>query len=203
MEKNKNTLRDALRNLPEHRAPAGGFETIRQRVAPEAALHRALAELPTYEAPPQVWVRIRNRLHGISRRNRVRRIVGWSAAAAAMVAVLLMVLIEPGNEMAEGPLAGTISYSTEVIEEQIDLMAGIDDDQEAYEEILAICTAQPFTCERDHFKSLRSELEELNEAHRELRDAIDDFGTEPELIAQLSDLERERSGLLREMMQAM
>ena len=202
MEQNKKTLREALDGLPTYRAPAGGFEAIRQRVDPEAALHRAVADLPTYEPPPRVWQQIAAQLRAGRRGARVRRLAIRSAVAAA-AAVLLLVLIDPFGSGKATELAGTITYSTEVLDAPIDLMAGIDEDQEAYEEILAICTAHPFSCERDHFKALRSELEELNLAHEELRAALDDFGTEPELIAQLSDLERERSGILREMMQAM
>ena len=208
VERNKQTLRDALNHLPRHRPPEGLEGAIFgevNRTRHEAPLRRALAELPTYEAPAATEAALFERLQRetqqprrTARVVRLRRFARYGVAAA--VAVLLLVLFNPpGGGETDLPI-GTIAYSTEVMDEHISL-AGFDEDQEIFAEILAVCEVRKFTCEQDRFVGLRDQLEELNDARNMLREAIGSYGTDPDLVAQLTKLERERSGVLKELLQ--
>ena len=206
MERNRQTLRDALNALPRHRPPDGLEDAIfgaLDRDRHEAPLRRALTQLPTYTAPATAEAALFDRLERERPRPparvvRLRRFVRYGVAAA--VALLLLVLFNPpGNGDAERPV-GTIAYSTEVLDDRIS-MEGFDEDQEIFAEILAVCAVRTFTCEQDRFVGLRSQLEELNDARKLLRDAIGAYGTDPDLVVQLTKLERQRSGVLKELLQ--
>lgn len=165
----------------------------------EAALRRAIEGLPSYSPPAATEEVIFRNIRPGAKVIRLPRFA--RVGIAASVALVLFFLfrdgaIPPVNDIPEG----TLAYSTEVVDPMIDL-AGFDEDQEIYREILALCEVRKFTCEQDRFRGLAGQLEELNEAHGMLRAAIGEFGTDPDLVSQLTKLERERSGVLKELLQ--
>lgn len=66
----------------------------------------------------------------------------------------------------------------------------------------AYCKAQLSICEQPSIKALKSELDELTEAKTALQAAIGHYADDPELVAQLVQIERERSVLLQKIMQS-
>ena len=66
----------------------------------------------------------------------------------------------------------------------------------------AYCKEQLSICEQPSIKALKSELDELTEAKTALQAAIGQYADDPELVAQLVQIERERSFLLQKIMQS-
>jgi hypothetical protein len=66
----------------------------------------------------------------------------------------------------------------------------------------AYCKEQLSICEQPNIKALKSELDELTEAKTALQSAIGQYADDPELVAQLVQIERERSVLLQKIMQS-
>lgn len=66
----------------------------------------------------------------------------------------------------------------------------------------AYCKEQLSICEQPSIKALKSELDELTEAKTALQAAIGQYADDPELVAQLVQIERERSVLLQKIMQS-
>ena len=74
-----------------------------------------------------------------------------------------------------------------------------NEDEDAFDMVMNFCKTQNIVCELPEFKMLKSELEELNTAREVLKTALEFYGTDPELIAQLTSIEHERSGVLKKM----
>lgn len=93
-EKNRQTLREAIRQLPQHAAPGDAWERIAQQLDPAAeetgheTLSRAVDQLPTYPAPAGLWQRIERRLPG-SRKTWLAPALGWAATLLVVFSVWL------------------------------------------------------------------------------------------------------------------
>jgi hypothetical protein len=70
-------------------------------------------------------------------------------------------------------------------------------DQDGPALIASLCQAQAEICEAPAFKALKSELDDLTAAEQSLREAIGPYSDDPELLAQLAAIERERSTILQ------
>ena len=79
-------LKDALRQLPQHRAPEFVWDRIEQHLEQDGYLHQAIAELPTYTAPDAIWGRIEAEL---GRGGKIRRLSSWGWSVAAGVAIVV------------------------------------------------------------------------------------------------------------------
>jgi hypothetical protein len=74
-----------------------------------------------------------------------------------------------------------------------------DEDEDAFDMVLAFCKTENIVCELPEFVTLKSELEELNNAREELKQALDHYGADAELVAQLTRIEHDRSDVLKKL----
>lgn len=198
-EKNKSTLDQAIRQLKDYEAPQrtwDGIELELDKVDALEQLEKGLNGLPKYKAPASIWDQIENELEApVEQKQAVLRSIPWRkiAAAAAMVGVLLTSLNWWMNSNEESIL---YSYSKETVDDRLEL-SDWDDDEEAFDMVKEFCEIQKLVCEEPEFKNLRGELEELNEARETLVMAMENYGSDAEMIAQLTEVELERSNVLK------
>ena len=197
-ELNHNTLQRALQHLPEHEPPVGLWDVLEEALDAEEMLSESARALPTYEPPAQIWENLETALSEkpVSRRVLRVTIVRRLMAAAAVGLVLLGAWwwFQTGHSAVE-----QIVVSQEKLDEQIRASVQEEEDS-AFELVQTLCQSRAPVCEQPEFKTLKSELDELTQAKESLRQALGQYGDDAGLAAQLVRIERERSGVLRQMM---
>ena len=199
LEKNRDILEKLLRQLPAYSPPAQVWEGVEQSLG--NIPNKGLDRLPTYQPPARVWDQIEA---GLAGKNRIsaplplRRFLPWAAGiAASLAAVIWFFQTAPSPETASAKV--TITYSKEMVD-PILLQRDWEQDAEAFELIDRFCANSPFTCENPDMKSLQAELDELTEAKIALENALGNYGTDVDLIGQLTEIERQRTALLKQML---
>ena len=201
-EHNKKTLIEALSTLKEYEPPEDVWMNIDEELGgsgSEIVPAKLLKSLPQYEPPDKVWEGIVKQLAEKPQAKLVH--FGWrqALAAAASLALLLVVYwqlnknttIEPGNV--------ALTFSEETVDPML-LKHDWDEDEEVFQEYLSFCEVKKFICEQPEFKQLQEELEELTTAKEGLKEAVGAYGSDPELITQIKEIELERTGILKKMM---
>ena len=93
----------------------------------------------------------------------------------------------------------SISYSREIVDASL-LQRDWEQDENAFEMINRLCAGSAFTCNNPDMQSLQAELDELTEAKISLEEALGKFGTDVDLIGQLTEIERQRTALLKQIL---
>lgn len=174
-------------NLPEYEPTDEVWKNIESKLNDDV-LQRAVGKLNIYEPNNDVWSRIEAELP-----TKIVKFTAWKVASIAASIVLIFgvfFIYSVDNQK--------VSYSEQKIDENL-LLNKTDDSQRQYEMIVAYCKQQTYVCENKEFKALKTELEELNIASNRLREAVGMYNTEPELMAQLTTIEQQKSELLRKM----
>lgn len=204
-EYNKKTLIEALSTLPEYEPPDFVWDEIADKASVDAespTLLRAISQLPDYEPPATVWDRILQEISPAQSAKITSLKRAWLApvAVAASLALLVAAYFQffqrPVNEDAQ---VLAMHYSTETVDPLL-LERDWDEDDDAFEAFKALCEAKEFICEQPEFVQLRSELEELTAAKEELSSVLGDYGSDPELVMQIKEIELERTDLLKKIM---
>lgn len=197
-ELNRHNLTNALERLPEHTPPSMLWEQLEEKIDTENLLQKTIARLPEYAAPEAIWENIEARLEPAKLANpKIVRITWRYAAAAAFVLLLAAVwFVRTGTS---GAFNTRVSVHEEILDEHL-LEVSREPEDDAFALIDQLCAERLPVCEQPEFKSLRDELNELTTAKTELREALGNYGDDPELHAQLIRIERERSDVLRQMM---
>ncbi|RMF28272.1 MAG: hypothetical protein D6765_06235 [Bacteroidetes bacterium] len=198
-EKNRQTLKDALRRLPGYEPGERVWARIEgelERESREAPLRQALQELPEYEPPERVWDSIQRRLDEGPRR---RWLSGARLRVAAAVALLILGVwaLLPYLPSQNTP---ELHYATETVDPAL-LQLDWEEDQEAFEAWKALCREKLATCRQPEVLELQNELQELEEARRALRQALGQYGTDLQLIAQMRHIELQRTEVLKEIIE--
>lgn len=200
-EHNKKTLIEALSSMKEHEPPEAVWLNIRHEMQPEnadAIPERLLKSLPEYSPPEKVWKNIERKLA----EGATGRIIpfGWkkTLTVAASLALLLVVYSQLTKKATIAPESVAVSFSQETVDPML-LERDWDEDEAVFNEYLSICQEKTFICEQPEFKQLQEELEELTTAKQELAQAVGDYGTDPDLILQIKEIELERTGILKKM----
>lgn len=198
VEKNRKTLVHALADLPAYTAPDGKWDDIADRLDEESQFDRiteVAADLPLMKAPDEGWKAIEQ---GLDRPRRRRLLpVGWMRAAA-----VLTVLI--GIAWALWPEGNQLQVVVRVEDQTPDpslLDSDWDTDEEAFAEVVSLYQRHRTIFPQEEQRPLIKELEELNEARAELKDAMELYGRDATLLRELADIERARSGILKKMAQ--
>lgn len=205
-ELNYKTLRESLDQLPEYEAPAAIWSTLETALETEEKIATDLPKLPVYTPPPALWNRIEAELENLPAENTPQRgksirfspaFLPYSIAAAMALLLATWWFWKPAGAPAAGV---TIAISLEVVDDQL-LNANRESEDKAFALVQELCR-NPSTgaCTEPEFQTLKNELDELTSAKAALKDALGEFGDDPELHAQLARIERERSDLLRQMM---
>lgn len=205
-ELNHNTLRDALHALPAYDPPFGLWDEIELALDADDALTESVRALPQHEPPDALWQCLEARLDAAEVQKTVRmepalrplrqRQWWWAAAAAVALFAAAWWLLRPTAESEQ--MAVQISQETVNTEVQA---AAQEAEDEGFELVATLCESKAPVCEEPDFKALKTELDDLTAAKAELRTALGQYGDDPALAAQLVQIERERSDVLRQMIQ--
>jgi hypothetical protein len=197
-ETNKHLLIEALNNLPQYQPKDSIWDAIDfelSKAQGNEKLKESVSNLPAYTPPANVWETIENQLdkEGVPKVKvyYLRRI---AAAAAVFVTISLSVWILKGTTTNEAIVS--VSYSEEKVAASF-LNIDWEEDEDAFSMVAEFCKTENIICKQPDFKIMTEELEELNAAKQELKLAMANYGSDPELIAQLTLIEHERSDLLK------
>jgi hypothetical protein len=121
------------------------------------------------------------------------------AIAASLTGLVFTFFTVLKQQNTEG---SSLKYSTEVVDNQ--LLKNSSDDAEAdYEMVNNFCQQQIAACETPAFKTLKSELDELNSARETIKNAIGNYNSDADLMIQLKDIEQQRATILRQIVGVM
>ncbi len=197
-ELNHDTLQHTLQRLPEYEPPAGLWDALEEALDAEEMLGESVRALPTYEPPAKVWENLEAALEQKPMLRPALRVAIFrrvmAAAAVGLVLLSAWWWFQTGNSS-----EGQIAISQEKLDEQIRSSVQEEEDS-AFELVQTLCQSRAPVCEQPEFKTLKSELDELTQAKESLRQALGQYGDDAGLAAQLIRIERERSGVLRQMM---
>jgi hypothetical protein len=185
MDKNQNTLKNALAKLPGYTPAPQVWTSIDQKVR-EEPLRNALLQLPEYEPKALVWEVIEKK----TRPGNAGAV--WKYAAAVLLAGIISLLVWRENQRSR------IEYAQERFDDRLQVSEQLDTDQQ-YEKLKAYCEMETLVCNTGQYKRLRQEFETLHSASSQLQEAIGQYNTEPELMKQLNSIEKEKAAILNEM----
>jgi hypothetical protein len=197
-------LRRAVRGLPEYSPPTDVWLDIENMLNREdreqRKLQEALSLLPSYEAPPMVWQDIVTALEQKPQQAKVFSITRLAIAAASVGFIATVGLWWYAMQRPSETLS--YSFKTEKIDDAVlNHNQNINsEDEQAFEMVNQICAEKTFVCEQPQVQKLRNELDELNKAQTDLKDAIGLYGTDEDLQQQLLHVEQERTEVLKKIM---
>lgn len=181
-QQSEGNLQMAINRLPDYQPPEASWSEIRSGIA----YQQALRKLPSYNPPDAIWEDI---LVSISS-NKTRSL--WKPALAAAAAILLLLWFQPWTLQ-----RGNFQYHTESVDPVVwSYQNGTDED--AFEIANNWCEQHPFLCTRPDIAQLTIELQSLNEASQSLREALGEYGTDEHLIHQLTQVEMDRTKILKQ-----
>jgi hypothetical protein len=192
-EINHQNLAKALKKLPQFQAPEGLWSAIELQLDAEEPLYQAIRQLPVYEAPSLVWDNISKELTQGAPVRQLKRWIPSAAAAATLLITASWVAIRYVNQ----PKI-SVAYSQEVQAQSI-AQNDWDQDESDFIEVQSrykqACRLHQTTDNR----KLSQELVELNAAKKEIKEAIELYGNDPELMRELGIVEMDRSKVARQM----
>jgi hypothetical protein len=197
-------LRRAIRALPEYSPPTDVWLDIENMLNHEDKeqhkLQNALSLLPHYEAPPMVWQHIEIMLEQKPLQAKVFSITRLAIAAASLGFIATVGLWWYAVQRPSESLS--YSFRVEQVEDAVlNRNQNINsEDEKAFDMVNQICAEKTFVCEQPEIQKLRNELDELNKAHTDLKDAIGLYGTDTDLQQQLLHVEQERTEILKKIM---
>ncbi len=202
-ELNKHILTKAIDSLPEFEPPLAIWDYIEDNLTndfSDARLREKLQTLPSYDPPELVWEGIDAGLDkqpkfgaGVIQFNNWRRIASIAATLTILLFAGWWLINAESND-------NSLAYSTEVLNEDL-FKQDWDDDEGAFDELMQLCKIKIATCKEPEFQRLQEELDELNNAKIALKNALGKFGTDPNLISQIRDLELERTEKMKKMIE--
>jgi hypothetical protein len=180
-----------MQNLPQYEPSDEVWKNIESKLN-EDVLHRAIKNLPQYEPEDAVWDKIETELtpKKATKILQLNQWKWWAAAASIVVLIGIFFLFMTDNQ--------SVSYSEEKINKNL-LLNPADDSDADYERIVAFCKQEELVCQNPEFRHLKSELDELHEASQELKTAIGQYNTEPELMSQLTEIEQQKTEIIKKM----
>ncbi len=198
---NHNILKKAVTQLPSYEPPPEVWSGIDD----ELNLQKGIKQLPNHQPADLVWQVIEanltkstSRTYSDSyRKGGTRQRFFWIKRLSIAASLLFLIGISWWGIRNIAP-QNQLSYSQETIDVQL-LIEDWEEDSEALAQIEAICQIKNYACMAIEFQALEQELKELNEAKLDLKQAIDAFGKDTQLIAKLSKVELERTTVLKKM----
>ncbi|MBO2013116.1 hypothetical protein [Hymenobacter negativus] len=216
-ETGASNLRRALNSLPAHEPDSATWARIEAQLAVDAALARAVPALPTHEPDDDLWANVAARLDAaeapvvladapapptVLRQLWPTRTVRRMLAMAASVLLVLGVWWQLHPATSVPTVAReTVTFSEE--EDSLPLPAPAADplEQQGLSFIDAHCSSQPAVCQSGEFRTLRTQLQELETQEVQLRQDTRRFGASPELLREQARLITLKASVTRELVQ--
>ncbi len=195
-ETNHTILKKAVTRLPLHQPPDAVWSAVDEALN----LQKGIQRLPNHQPAELVWHSIEKNLvesASITLSSGSTRRLLWTKKIS-IAASFLLVSVMSWWAINKFSNTNQFHYTQEIIDPQL-LIADWDEDAEVFTQIEAICQTKNYACTAPEFQQLEQELQELNAAKSDLKQAIDDFGKDTQLIAKLSEVELERTLILKKM----
>ncbi len=173
--------------LPEYEPSDDVWNGIESKLNDDV-LQKSISKLNIYEPKVDLWNEIERNLTPKVIKFRAWRWVSVAASVAVITGIIFW--YNTDNQ--------SITFAEQKLDENL-LLNPADDSQPQYEMIVAYCKQQTYVCENTEFKALKTELEELNTASNQLKKVVGQYNTDPELITQLTNIEVQKSDILRKM----
>lgn len=197
-EKNRRTLEQALARLRSYAPAPNSWDAIQQSlessVESEGELHNALEQLPAYAPPPEVWNKLTKVLDADQTPTPQLSIRKYIAIAASMLILIASAIWL----LREAPPKVTLAYSQETVQ-QFGFDLNWEEDEGSFDRL----EEELFANNDPTLNKLHLELTELNDARQEVKAILTSYGQDPKLITQLSDIERDRSDIYRQIIEIM
>lgn len=202
MDKNKDILKKAIDNLPDYDPPELVWDKISSTLVTEKneeAIQRNILNLPSYDPPPSSWEAISLKLSTDEASSTKvvplwsKRVWGYAAAVALLVSIGLSVLWPEGS-------AQDRTYITMSTQEEMPLnVPAWNEDQEDFEVVLAEIEGNQFLRQNTDVNNLRYEYEELETAKQEVLTIMEQYGTDPQVIEQMNEIENARAAVIKKL----
>lgn len=219
MEKNKNILKKAIKRLPEYSPDDKNWSDISSQLEKKAGSSK-IPELNSFEPPQKIWDNIdrelsrREKSSSLSQydppdliweniqnnlpaedpnrnRKRVIQLFVWSSAIAALLILGYFIFINEVNQT-------QFTYSEEFIEVQ-ELETWQNEEQAIDQALISICEAKPTACTSSEFKMMEEDLTFLNQSKEAILKQLSKYDSNTELEIMLTEIELERTKLIKEM----
>lgn len=192
-EYNHQTLQAAIANLPVYAPDYLIWEALQSELDEARQLKPAIDALPLYAPPPQVWEHIESDLDKKPRRLIFLKNWRYAVAAAALIGLAFIAVWRQQRLEKE-----TVQFAYTTIESNFTAVANDWDSEEAvFQEI-----AEAYRQKSDLYQNkgrLLMELEELDEAKQEVKQMMNKYGVDAQLIKQIAEIERQRTAVLKKM----
>ena len=199
MEEQKASLKKAIAALPQYEAPPFVWDAIHTALEndqKDRLIQAAIPELETYKAPSVIWEQIE---HTLNTPSEPKLKILWNRRILAGIAAGLLVLFSVGYVLWPKQMeTATFTSTTEPVDQYL-LEADWDTDEATFAQVIKMHEEYTATFNDQESLSLKAELQELNEARKELKAAIELYGNDHELIRQLAALERDRTQVIKQM----
>ncbi len=184
MEKNHISLQNAIQRFPSYEPGDEVWDAINDNLTAQP-LRQALSGMPDYEPDDRLW-------EIIDRKNMRQQRWKWGYAAALLLAAggIAWLMLPAGSPR--------VAYSQETVDERLQMDTDVKTDQQ-YRILKTYCETETLVCNSNEYRSLQQEYERLSSASQQLVQAIGDFNTEPELLRQYNEIERQKTGILNAM----
>jgi hypothetical protein len=176
--------------LPEYEPSDDIWNNIEAQLNDDV-LKKAIQQMPEYEPQPMIWDSIETQLYP-KKTVKLFSFKSMSIAASVLLILGVGIYVFINRENVE------VQYSEQAMNSAL-LLQSSDDSSADYEMITAFCKEQTYVCENPEFKSLKTELDELQTASIELKEAMGQYNTDADLMAQLADIEHQKSEILKKM----
>ncbi len=211
VENQEDPLQEALKKLPIYAAPSFVWSSIEEKLEDseqeKKAYDNEIKQLPIYSPPMSLWDGIEQELDSTPKNVRILQPVfglntwqKYAIAALFMGCLLTFGVVFYQNANSVGNEKITIAYSEEKYD-PTPIKEDWDEDEAAFAKVEEICQQQAFICEQPEVKTLKSELDELNEAKQSLKNALGQYGTDETVVAELVAVEKERTAVLKKIME--
>ncbi len=192
-ERNQQTLQTAIAKLPVHKPDYAIWEALQAELDEAGQLRPAIDALPVYAPPPQVWEHIETNLNSKPRRLALRSTWRYAVAAAALIGLVFTAVRQQQRLEKE-----TVQFAYSTIESNFLAVANDWDSEEATFQAIAKAYQQKSQLYQNEGRLLL-ELEELNEAKQEIKQMMNKYGMDAQLIKQIAKIERQRTAVLKKM----
>ncbi len=209
-------LQRALHTLPAHEPDPATWARIEAQLAADAALAQALPTLPAHEPDEDLWASIAARLDTVAvaaaptaapARPAVVRAL-WPARTARRVLALaasLLLLVGIGwwqvRPTTSRPAVAyeTLTFSEEASPPLLPAPAADSLEAQGLSFAEAHCSSQPVVCQSREFRTLRTQLQEVESQEAQLRQAARRFGPSPELLREQARLVTLKASFTRQL----
>lgn len=213
-------LRRALHNLPAHEPDPATWSRIEAHLAADTALRGAVPALPAHEPDEDVWAAVAARLDAaepalepalpavaLAAPAVVRPL--WPVRAvrrALAVAASVLLVLGIGWQLRPAAPAPTVAHETLTFSEEEDAPplptpAADPLERQGLSFIDAHCSSQQAVCQSGEFRTLRTQLTELETQEAQLRRDARRFGASPELLREQARLITLKATVTRELVQ--